>query len=136
MTTALTVRRSARPPNSHSPSRSSVVCRQAAAMTAMPGPGSAEERRNIAIFVEPSPFSHISGMKNRFECLIRNLTDQGDDVIVFTPDKSPPKEYYGAKARPTPAPWPPWPGQQNAKPARHRAVRRALPSRPAPVCRW
>eukprot|EP00892_Ulva_mutabilis_P010709 jgi/Ulvmu1/800/UM010_0174.1 len=55
------------------------------------------EARNVAIFVEPSPFSHISGMKNRFECLIRNLKDQGDDVIVFTPDRSPPKEYCGAK---------------------------------------
>lgn len=55
------------------------------------------EARNVAIFVEPSPFSHISGMKNRFECLIRNLKDQGDDVIVFTPDRAPPKEYFGAK---------------------------------------
>lgn len=55
--------------------------------------------RNVAIFVEPSPFSHISGMKNRFECLIRNLRDQGDDVIVFTPDKSPPKDFHGAKVR-------------------------------------
>ena len=66
----------------------------------MPSPGGAScASRNVAIFVEPSPFSHISGMKNRFECLIRNLRDQGDDVIVFTPDKSPPKEYYGAKVR-------------------------------------
>jgi sulfoquinovosyltransferase len=62
----------------------------------MPDP----EARNVAIFVEPSPFSHISGMKNRFECLIKNLTDQGDNVMVFTPDRAPPKEYFGAKARP------------------------------------
>ena len=33
------------------------------------------------------------------EAAIRGLLReiQGDDVIVFTPDKSPPKEYYGAK---------------------------------------
>lgn len=61
----------------------------------MPDP----EARNVAIFVEPSPFSHISGMKNRFECLIKNLTDQGDDVMVFTPDRAPPKEYFGSKVR-------------------------------------
>lgn len=61
----------------------------------MPDP----EARNVAIFVEPSPFSHISGMKNRFESLIKNLTDQGDDVMVFTPDRAPPKEYFGAKVR-------------------------------------
>ncbi|KAF6255492.1 sulfolipid synthase [Scenedesmus sp. NREL 46B-D3] len=35
----------------------------------------------VAIFVEPSPFSHISGMKNRFESLIKNLKDAGDDVM-------------------------------------------------------
>lgn len=59
-----------------------------------------ERKRNVAIFVEPSPFSHISGMKNRFECLIRNLRDQGDDVIVFTPDRSPPRHFHGARVRP------------------------------------
>lgn len=39
-------------------------------------------KHKVAIFVEPSPFSHISGMKNRFECLIRNLRAEGDEVIV------------------------------------------------------
>ena len=33
----------------------------------------AQIRRKVAIFVEPSPFSHVSGMKNRFECLIQGL---------------------------------------------------------------
>lgn len=33
----------------------------------------AQIRRRVAIFVEPSPFSHVSGMKNRFECLIQGL---------------------------------------------------------------
>ena len=49
--------------------------------------------------MEPSPFSHISGMKNRFQCLIRGLRDAGDDVVVVTPDVDPPKEFCGAKAR-------------------------------------
>lgn len=59
-----------------------------------------EERRQakkIAIFVEPSPFSHISGMKNRFECLIKGLREEGDDVMVVTPDPQPPKDFFGAK---------------------------------------
>jgi sulfoquinovosyltransferase len=53
----------------------------------------------VAIFVEPSPFSHISGMKNRFESLIRHLREAGDEVMVFTPDASPPKEFCGAQVR-------------------------------------
>lgn len=55
------------------------------------------EPRRVAIFVEPSPFSHVSGMKNRFESLIQGLRDAGDDVTVFTPDRHPPKEFHGAK---------------------------------------
>ena len=55
------------------------------------------KRRRVAIFVEPSPFSHVSGMKNRFLRLIENLRDMGDDVVVITPDRNPPEEYYGAK---------------------------------------
>lgn len=49
---------------------------------------------------EPSPFSHVSGMKNRFETLIQGLRAAGDDVMVFTPDRSPPAEYHGARVRP------------------------------------
>lgn len=55
------------------------------------------KQRKVAIFVEPSPFSHVSGMKNRFECLIKGLRDAGDDVVVFTPDRAPPKEFHGAR---------------------------------------
>ena len=77
------------------------MCRQAvlhpAVPIAVPVSPESEGIRNVAIFVEPSPFSHISGMKNRFECLIRTLKEQGDDVIVFTPDRTPPKEFHGAK---------------------------------------
>lgn len=53
--------------------------------------------RKVALFVEPSPFSHISGMKNRFESLIKNLREAGDDVIVVTPDPTPPKDFCGAQ---------------------------------------
>ncbi|KAJ9516133.1 hypothetical protein QJQ45_024563 [Haematococcus lacustris] len=54
-------------------------------------------RSRIAIFVEPSPFSHVSGMKNRFECLIKGLRQEGDEVLVVTPDPEPPAEFCGAK---------------------------------------
>ncbi|KAI8474795.1 MAG: UDP-Glycosyltransferase/glycogen phosphorylase [Monoraphidium minutum] len=53
--------------------------------------------RKVAIFVEPSPFSHISGMKNRFESLIKGLREAGDDVMVVTPDPKPPTEFHGAR---------------------------------------
>jgi len=53
--------------------------------------------RKVAIFVEPSPFSHISGMKNRFESLIKGLREAGDDVMVVTPDRTPPAEFCGAR---------------------------------------
>ena len=55
-----------------------------------------------AMLQEPSPFSHVSGMKNRFECLIQGLRAAGDDVMVFTPDRNPPRKYFGAKARAPP----------------------------------
>lgn len=50
-----------------------------------------ERKQKVALFVEPSPFSHISGMKNRFLCLIKELREAGDDVTVFTPDNKPPE---------------------------------------------
>ncbi|KAG2435904.1 hypothetical protein HXX76_007099 [Chlamydomonas incerta] len=56
-----------------------------------------ESESKVALFVEPSPFSHISGMKNRFQCLIRNLREAGDEVRVFTPDPHAPSDYHGAK---------------------------------------
>lgn len=83
--------------------RRRVVCESAAIQPApaasVPEPEQAMSSRNVAIFVEPSPFSHVSGMKNRFTCLIRTLREQGDDVIVFTPDRTPPKHFHGAKVR-------------------------------------
>ena len=58
----------------------------------------------VTLFVEPSPFSHISGMKNRFECLIKGLRDAGDTVTIVTPDPQPPAEFCGAKVRGAPPP--------------------------------
>ena len=57
----------------------------------------ARERKRICVFVEPSPFSHVSGMKNRFLRLIENLVELGDDVVVVTPDRNPPETYAGAE---------------------------------------
>lgn len=53
---------------------------------------------------EPSPFSHVSGMKNRFESLIQGLRAAGDDVMVFTPDRHPPDDYHGARVIPPSCP--------------------------------
>lgn len=44
----------------------------------------AQRARRVAIFVEPSPFSHVSGMKNRFLRLIEDLSTTGDDVRPWT----------------------------------------------------
>ena len=60
-------------------------------------PLSLESVRKIAIFVEPSPFSHVSGMKIRFSNLIKGLREIGDEVTVVTPCVNPPKTYCGAK---------------------------------------
>lgn len=78
---------------SRMPMQRCMVIRNAAAVS----PGQCFTPSKVAIFVEPSPFSHISGMKNRFESLIKNLRDAGDDVMVVTPDPAPPKEFCGAQ---------------------------------------
>ena len=71
--------------------RERTIARASAALDATDRP------RRVAIFVEPSPFSHVSGMKNRFLRLIENLREMGDEVVVVTPDRNPPEEYHGAK---------------------------------------
>ncbi|KAL8167939.1 hypothetical protein V2J09_009438 [Rumex salicifolius] len=53
--------------------------------------------RRIALFVEPSPFSYVSGYKNRFQNFIKYLREMGDEVIVVTTHEGVPKEFYGAK---------------------------------------
>ncbi len=42
--------------------------------------------RKIAIMIEPTPFTHISGYGNRFRYLLRNLERAGDDVHIVTTD--------------------------------------------------
>ncbi|XP_039047795.1 sulfoquinovosyl transferase SQD2-like isoform X2 [Hibiscus syriacus] len=53
--------------------------------------------RRIALFVEPSPFSYISGYKNRFQNFIKYLREMGDEVMVVTTHEGVPQEFYGAK---------------------------------------
>jgi len=59
--------------------------------------GSAVRPGRVALFVEPSPFSYVCGYKNRFENMIRYLREDGDDVMVFVPDRNPPAEFCGAE---------------------------------------
>ncbi|KAL6503238.1 Sulfoquinovosyl transferase sqd2 [Orobanche hederae] len=52
--------------------------------------------RRIALFIEPSPFSYVSGYKNRFQNFIKYLREMGDEVMVITTDEGVPQEFYGA----------------------------------------
>ncbi|KAL6496187.1 Sulfoquinovosyl transferase sqd2 [Orobanche gracilis] len=52
--------------------------------------------RRIALFIEPSPFSYVSGYKNRFQNFIKYLREMGDEVMVITTDEGLPQEFYGA----------------------------------------
>ncbi|XP_047332516.1 sulfoquinovosyl transferase SQD2-like [Impatiens glandulifera] len=64
--------------------------------------------RRIALFVEPSPFSYVSGYKNRFQNFIKYLREMGDEVLVVTTHEGVPSEFYGAKlvgSRSFPFPW-------------------------------
>lgn len=51
----------------------------AAPTTRVPG---APQR--ICIFVEPSPFTYVSGYRNRFTSMIKYLVEVGCDVLVVT----------------------------------------------------
>uniref|UniRef100_A0A7S0G354 Glycosyltransferase subfamily 4-like N-terminal domain-containing protein n=1 Tax=Rhodosorus marinus TaxID=101924 RepID=A0A7S0G354_9RHOD len=61
-------------------------------------------RKRIAIVVEPTPFTHVSGYSNRFKTHIEHLTKAGDDVLIICPDTSEnaPSEYMGAKVQNVP----------------------------------
>jgi len=61
----------------------------------------ATPRRRVAIVVEPTPFTHVSGYSNRFKTLLKYLREAGDDVLVITPDNSrdAPTEFEGAQIR-------------------------------------
>lgn len=64
--------------------------------------------RRIALFIEPSPFSYVSGYKNRFQNFIKYLREMGDEVMVVTTHEGVPQEFYGAKligSRSFPCPW-------------------------------
>jgi len=58
---------------------------------------SSPKSRKVMVFVEPSPFSHISGMRNRFLGLIESLDQEGDEVVVVTPCCEKTKEYKGVR---------------------------------------
>ena len=58
-----------------------------------------EGSRKIAIFVEPSPFSHVSGYQNRFKSMIKHMREEGDEVLVVTPQAKDeqPRRFLGAR---------------------------------------
>ena len=53
----------------------------------------------MAIFVEPSPFSHVSGYQNRFKSMIKHMREEDDEVLVVTPQEKDeqPKTFLGAR---------------------------------------
>ena len=53
--------------------------------------------RRVALLVEPTPFTHISGYSNRFKEMLRFLKAGGDEPEVITPDDSPdrPSKFLG-----------------------------------------
>eukprot|EP00581_Thalassiosira_minuscula_P010398 CAMPEP_0183711722 /NCGR_PEP_ID=MMETSP0737-20130205/7151_1 /TAXON_ID=385413 /ORGANISM="Thalassiosira miniscula, Strain CCMP1093" /LENGTH=494 /DNA_ID=CAMNT_0025940289 /DNA_START=122 /DNA_END=1606 /DNA_ORIENTATION=- len=48
--------------------------------------------RNIALLIEPTPFTHVSGYANRFKEMLRYLSKAGDNVDILTVDSKTPKE--------------------------------------------
>ncbi|KAG0567518.1 hypothetical protein KC19_7G140700 [Ceratodon purpureus] len=61
----------------------------------------AHKPRRVVLFVEPSPFSYISGYKNRYQNFIRYLRELGDEVLVVTTHHGAPAEFLGAKVVPS-----------------------------------
>jgi Glycosyltransferase Family 4 len=62
--------------------------------------------RRICLMVEPTPFTHVSGMANRFKEMLKFLKKAGDDVDVLTvdsktPAKDLPKSFLGYPIRHT-----------------------------------
>lgn len=90
-----------RPVATHTTMDASAATGGASSSEASPIGSQPAKHSRVAIFVEPSPFSHVSGMKNRFECLIKGLREAGDQVVVYTPDPKPPAEFCGAKVSPS-----------------------------------
>ena len=48
--------------------------------------------RKIALLVEPTPFTHVSGYTNRFKEMLCFLSKAGDDVEILTVDCHTPEE--------------------------------------------
>ncbi|EJK62906.1 hypothetical protein THAOC_16464 [Thalassiosira oceanica] len=48
--------------------------------------------RKIALLVEPTPFTHVSGYANRFKEMLRYLSKAGDNVDILTVDAKTPKD--------------------------------------------
>lgn len=46
--------------------------------------------RRIALMVEPTPFTHVSGYSNRFKEMLRYLSKAGDQVEILTTDNKTP----------------------------------------------
>lgn len=53
--------------------------------------------RKVALLVEPTPFTHVSGYSNRFKEMLRYLQAAGDETEVLTPDdsKDRPSDFLG-----------------------------------------
>ena len=91
------------------PRRNVAKAAQRAASTIRGGVGACGQRRRepitrkaegtlrIALLVEPTPFTHVSGYANRFKEQLKYLKEFGDEVAVATPDDKPeaPDEFMG-----------------------------------------
>ena len=84
---------------------SRLVCRQqAVARCLLADRLCTSKHSKVAVFVETSPFSHLSGMKIRLSNLVKDpleLCQPVGVVTVFTPCGYPPESYrtHGAKVR-------------------------------------
>lgn len=54
--------------------------------------------RNVALLIEPTPFTHVSGYANRFKEMLRYMSKAGDDVEILTVDTKTPKEDLPAES--------------------------------------
>lgn len=53
--------------------------------------------RRVVVMCEPTPFTYVSGYKNRFQAMIRHLVEKGDEVLVLTTGPDAPSSFAGAK---------------------------------------
>ena len=52
-------------------------------------PLDSHKSRKVALLVEPTPFTHVSGYSNRFNEMLKYLSKAGDNVEIVTADDSP-----------------------------------------------